>query len=227
MHKLEGLQNLFLKVILDSPSTTPNCAGVWDTAMTGMRFRIMKRKLRFINFIKKCDDSFLAKQIYQEQLKHNWPGLTQEAREMCVLLDLPDITKVAVSNQEIENKVRNKNKLVLIAEMTNLSKMKDLVDEEFEIKEYLSNKNVTEARVQFSQRCGMFRCKWNYRNDQEYKEDLWKCDSCQSSIDTMAHVLICPAYQPLRRGKNMENESDVLSYLVAVNRIRAKIGLTR
>ena len=98
VNKLEGLQNVFLKVILDSPSTTPNCAGVWDTAMTGMRFRIMKRKLRFINFIKKCDDSFLAKQIYQEQLKHNWPGLTQEAREMCVLLDLPDITKVAVSS---------------------------------------------------------------------------------------------------------------------------------
>ena len=73
----------------------------------------------------------------------------------------------------------------------------------------------------------LFKCKWNYRNDQEYKEDLWTCDSCQSSIDTMAHVLICPAYQPLRRGKSMENESDVLTYLVAVNRIRAKTGLRR
>ena len=143
VNKLEGLQNLFLKVILDSPSTTPNCAGVWDTAMTRMRFRIMKRKLRFINFIKKCDDSFLAKQIYQEQLKHNWPGLTQEAREMCVFLDLPDITKVAVSNQEIENKVRDKNKSVLIAEMTNLSKMKDLIDEEFEIKDEANDYELT------------------------------------------------------------------------------------
>ena len=73
----------------------------------------------------------------------------------------------------------------------------------------------------------MFKCKWNYKNDTGYKEDLWVCNSCQSAIDTMSHVLICPAYQPLRENKSMDNDSDVVAYLVAVNRIRAKLGLRR
>ena len=54
-----------------------------------------------------------------------------------------------------------------------------------------------------------------------------KCDSCQSAIDDMAHVMICAAYQPLRADKDMNSESDIIEYLVAVSKIRGKLGLRR
>ena len=53
------------------------------------------------------------------------------------------------------------------------------------------------------------------------------CDSCQSAIDDMAHVMICQAYQPLREGKDMKSDGDIIEYLVAVSRIRAKLGVRR
>ena len=89
---LESLQNMHLRLTFDTPSTTPRCAALWDSAMEGMRFRVMKRKLRFINFLKNADESFLSKQIYQEQLNNNWPGLVAEAKKLCAQLNLPDIT---------------------------------------------------------------------------------------------------------------------------------------
>ena len=94
-------------------------------------------------------------------------------------------------------------------------------------KEILSNTNIVQARIQFSERVNMFYCKMNYQNDPVFKEQCWTCDSCQSAIDDMAHVMVCPAYQPLRQEKDMNLESDILEYLVAVSKIRAKLGLRR
>ena len=73
----------------------------------------------------------------------------------------------------------------------------------------------------------MFYCKMNYQNDPVFKEQCWTCDSCQSAIDDMAQVMVCPAYQPLRQEKNMNFESDILEYMVEVSKIRAKLGLRR
>ena len=73
----------------------------------------------------------------------------------------------------------------------------------------------------------MFKCKMSYQNDPAFKEECWMCDSCQSAIDDMAHVMVCQAYQPLREGKDMNSDSDIIEYLVAVSRIRAKLGVRR
>ena len=132
-----------------------------------------------------------------------------------------------VSIQEIEQGLRETNRSELVKEMSKLSKVKHLVGEEFEKKGYLSNTNIVQARVQFSERMNMFYCKMNYQNDPVFKEQCWTCDSCQSAIDDMAHVMVCPAYQPLRQEKDMNSESDILEYLVAVSKIRAKLGLRR
>ena len=108
----------------------------------------------------------------------------------------------------------------MVEELEKLSKVKDLKYEEYERKEYLGNKNITEARVRFSERSKMFKCKMSYQNDPAFKEECWMCDSCQSAIDDMA-------YQPLREGKDMNSDSDIIEYLVAVSRIRAKLGVRR
>ena len=56
---------------------------------------------------------------------------------------------------------------------------------------------------------------------------LWKCDSCQTSIDSMGHVLWCPSYGDLRIGKNMHDDHDMARYLHDVMIIRSKLDLQR
>ena len=112
-------------------------------------------------------------------------------------------------------------------EMRTSSKMRDLVDEDFQRKPYLEHKNVTEARVKFAQRSSMFPCKTHYMSDPSFREELFVCDSCESAIDTMSHVMICPAYQQLREEKDINSDKDMLEYLVAVSRIWCNLGLRR
>ena len=102
---------------------------------------------------------------------------------------LSEFTTNVVSKQEIEQKSKEAIRLELVKEMSKLSKVKHLVGEEFEKKGYLENRNIAQARVKFSERVNMFYCKMNYRNDPVFKEQCWTCDSCQSAIDYMSHVM--------------------------------------
>ena len=91
--QLENIQNLFLRNLLDTPFSTTKPAMKWDTGILSMKTRIMKNKLVFVNAIKHLDDDCLAKQIYEEQISNNWPGLTKECSDICRALGLPVITE--------------------------------------------------------------------------------------------------------------------------------------
>ena len=84
-----------------------------------------------------------------------------------------------------------------------------------------------QTRMQFKIRTKMTNCKMNFSNDMKNRESLWKCDSCQTNIDTQKHVLFCPAYKKLREGKSLENDMDIVNYFIEVMRIREKLDLTR
>ena len=123
----------------------------------------------------------------------------------------------------LQKKMENELKL----KMKKMSKLKDKVEETFEMKDYLRNKIIIEARTMFKFRSKMFKCKMNFKNVQTFKEDLWLCDSCQSQIDTQSHVLFCPAYQQLRIDKDIKNDEDLIKYLVQVLQIREKFGFMK
>ena len=38
----------------------------------------------------------------------------------------------------------------------------------------------------------------------------------------MSHVAVCPAYQPLRVGKDLDNDKDLAEYMAAVMVLRSK-----
>ena len=59
-----------------------------------------------------------------------------------------------------------------------------LVDEDFECRPYLKELTLSEARTNFRFRSKMTDLAWNYKHDKSYEADLWKCESCQSCIET-------------------------------------------
>ena len=84
-----------------------------------------------------------------------------------------------------------------------------------------------QARMQFSIRTNMTKCKMNFSNDMTNRASLWQCDSCETNIDTHKHILFCPAYKTLREGKSMDNDKDVVNYFIEVMKIREKLNLIR
>ena len=114
--------------------------------------------------------------------------------------------------------------------MMNSSKLKDsrMIKEKCELKSYLRDLSVNDARHIFKKRSSMTQfVKMNYMSDLRYASDLWKCDSCQTSVDSMGHVMWCPSYSDLRADKDMDDDRDVARYLHDVMIIRSKLELQR
>ena len=144
--KQNHLQNLFLRVILQTPKGTPKTALKWDTGTWPMKHRIYFRKLTFANAIKLLNEESLAKQIWEEQVKNEWPGLSKESVEICRVLELPNIVKEDKKKIEWKKSVKEKCKdditNILINEMKTKSKVKDKIEEKFERKDFLDKNNI-------------------------------------------------------------------------------------
>ena len=65
----------------------------------------------------------------------------------------------------------------------------------------------------------MVPVKMNMKSNQKFASDLWKWDDC-FSMDSQAHVLWCLAYAPLREGKNLDDDDDLIKYYQTVMKIR-------
>lgn len=87
--------------------------------------------------------------------------------------------------------------------------------------------NISDARLKFKIRTEMIEAKFNYKHDPINSACLWRCDSCQSSIDTQDHIMWCPSYSELREGKNIKNDNDLIEYFQKVMKIREKLKLTK
>ena len=68
--------------------------------------------------------------------------------------------------------------------------------------------------------CGdMIKAKMNMKHNSNYAKKLWKCDDCQC-MDSQAHIIWCPAFAPLREGKDLNSNSDLVLYCQQVIKIR-------
>ena len=107
-------------------------------------------------------------------------------------------------------------------------KVSAIMTEEFGVKPYVKNLTVYEARNIFKMRSSMMmNVKMNYMSDAKNVASMWLCSSCQTSIDSMGHVLWCPSYQHLRADKDMKDDKDLASYLHSVILIRDKLDIDK
>ena len=102
----------------------------------------------------------------------------------------------------------------------------DIKSEKYEVKSYLKEMTIPNARMMFRMRGKMVQCKMNFSSKRSNIERAWKCDSCMSgAIDTQSHILYCEAYKPLREGKSLESDRDLVEYFRKVIEIRVKLGI--
>ena len=96
----------------------------------------------------------------------------------------------------------------------------NLSSEKFEMKQYLSSMNMVDARLKFDIRAEMTTSvKMNYKGMSEFRKAGWKCQECDEP-DTQEHIMVCPQYENLRRGKVLSKDKDLVDYFREVISIR-------
>ena len=118
--------------------------------------------------------------------------------------------------------VRAKSEINIKKEFANSSKLKNLnvPSENLRLHDYIKNMNLRNVRTNFRIRSHMIDTKYNKKSDKKYEAELWRCDDCKS-LDSQSHIIWCPAFAPLREGRNLKNDNDLVSYFQEVLRIRS------
>jgi hypothetical protein len=231
---LDDLQNSMYRILLNVPRTCPIPALCWEMGGIQMEFRVVMKKLLFIWHLSNLDEESLAKEIFQVQKDQKLPGLVEECSKWIDILNLPNVLEFKITKPQwkrsVKEAIRKHNEADLKNKMINSSKLKnsEMYDEKCELKSYLRDLSVNDARHIFKKRSSMTQyVKMNYMSDLKYASDLWRCESCQTSIDSMGHVMWCPSYSDLRADKDMDDDRDVARYLHDVMLIRSKLDLQR
>ena len=228
--KLENLQNLMLRIIFNTPSTTPKAALLWDTGILPIEQQIEQRKLYFLHHLVTLPAESLASQIYTEQKTNQFPGLVSECLDIMEKYDIPDITsgEENLSKQVWKNKVKSQIRSKIEAEtkeeIKKMSKLENIDTEEEKLgaKPYLDELDLNQARTKFKLRSRMIEVKNNFRGGRTTEKLM--CDACKTNIETQDHILFCQAYSDLREDIDLQRDPDLVNYVrqVLVRREKSK-----
>ena len=165
---------------------------------------IHQKKLNFLHHPK-----YLASEMYITQVSYDFPGLITECRELLKKYKLPNIIDEQILYTKIQWKklvsksITEKSENCIQKEVQTYSKLRNKYQKDnLEMKPYLTQMNLRQSRTMFRARSSMLQVKMNQKSNPAFSAKSWRCDDCLS-VDSQSHILWCPAYAPLREGKNL------------------------
>ena len=209
-----------------SPVSTPKAALIWDCAGMKMEYRIMQRKLEFLNYIVHLPPDSLAYQILETQEQKKYPGLLKECEEFVSQLKIPNPMKIKIPKREwkkiVKKAVLKTNEEELKEDIMNYKKLRSspMASEEFFRRPYISSLTLKKCRTMFKFRSSMTEhVKMNQKSNPAYSKDLWKCEECGNQ-DLNSHLLWCPGYAELRGKEDLVDDDSLCSYLQKIFMMR-------
>ena len=190
-----------------------------------MTNRIIMRKLLFYHHLANLPDESLAKEVFNVQAKLSLPGLVSECYRFLAEMNIaenPNKTSKWQWKRIIKTKIMNKNRNDLLNLIKGYKKLSydDLSQEHFERKSYLATLNPSDARLKFKIESQMVPgIKMNFKNNQKYKQELYKCDHCPA-LDSQDHLRWCQSYAHLREGKDLSIDADLVAFFKGVMMMR-------
>ena len=222
---LENLQLFFIRLVLRLPQGTPKIALRSETGLLAMKYRVWKAKCMLILHLKGLEDTSLAKMVYIEQIKNNWPGLVQEVRTICQNLDIEDASTTSMSKfcyrKVVDNACRIQDEVDMKGGMVGMTKMEKLMNDDCARKEYMGIKSLKDVRDTFRMRTQLIEgIKGNQKN--KYRGGDMTCQGCKEQVDTQSHVLTCGSYEDLRYNKDLSRDEDLVLFFKHVVKRRMK-----
>ena len=181
-----------------------------------------------IHHIKNMTENSLARKVWVEQVSNQWPGLALEVKGICEELGIPDVNKADLTKNEVKKLVttacKEKDEVYMKQKMENSKKMEDIIDDNCELKPYLKNLTLHQARDLFKIRTNMIKLRENYKNDKTNKSVNYVCVGCKQEKEVNAHVLVCPAYAHLRKGPvtNFDSDKELVEFFCKVMQSRSR-----
>ena len=206
---------------------------LWETGFKLMKFRVIERKLNFVKYLQKCDQTSLANQVLMEQERLKFPGLLKECQQLARQFQIEKfLNDKKVTQTEFKRIVKNatnfENETEIKKWMKKSIKCNEVKEESFGLKPYFKELNVTQIRTKFRAKAKMIQVKFNFKNDGKNSSENWVCDSCErSAIESQSHIMWCEAYAHLRVGKDINSDKDLIQYLNSVMNIRQELKLRR
>ena len=230
--KLDAVQNLFVQVLLRLPSSTVREAYRAETGLLGMKWQIWEAKLMLVTSLKQQKEEVLAKQMLEQQLEMDWPGLGREVAAICNELGLPNVCLEEVDTRQIKEAILYNHLKELKKEIKRFEKLDDISNDDFrQTQSYMKHHSLEFCRMAFRLRTKQFRCRANM--PKLFGDVLW-CHSCSSSEnegpggtptppESQHHLQQCLAYSQLREGKDVElSFEDRVNYFMELSVERDK-----
>ena len=225
----DDLQNFFWRVMLSVPESCPKVALRCETGMIGMKWRIWQEKILLLIRIKSHGLDTLCRQVYEEGIRHDWPGLGQEVTKICAEIGIADVNKSVVAKSEIKKAIANNHYEEMIKEVKSKTKLDHIKNEDFrEVQKYFEEKSVENTRMAFKIRTHMvpeipanFKNKYRVRGTDTEGLVCSECD--EGEIFSQSHCLTCSAWADIREGLDMTDIRDLVTFFRKLLVERSKV----
>ena len=102
-------------------------------------------------------------------------------------LDIPGLLDPLVTKKSfkrfVKDAIKDDNDNSVFEEISRYKKMNIMRNEEKKNNDYIKKENIPNARILFKHRCDMYESKLNFKGNPKYKEEKYKCDSCETEDD--------------------------------------------
>ena len=232
--KLDAIQDLFGKVLLQMPQSTPKLSIRAALGLLGFRHRVWQEKILLVMAIWQQEEDCLARQVLEEQVRQGWPGLASEVKEICRQVGLPDATdqKTSLDKDAIKDAIKVHHLQSLKDNMTG-EKLQIMKRTDMREKRPYTKLRVDECRMAFRLEVFQFDCRANMPT--RYKRDL-RCRACgpgvgeqekeqqeeEGHIEDQEHLEVCKGYGELWEGLGPSTEQSRIRYFMRVKLKRLK-----
>ena len=181
VRRLNKLQNWFLRLMLQVGPGTPLPALLWDSGMLDMELRVWREKKMLAHHLQGLGEDTLARQVWEQQVAQQWPGLAKEVKKICAKLGIESVTttrlEVKCYWKLVTKACHSKNVENLRKASESIKKCERIAFNKYGKQEYFSEKNLENARNMFKTRFGMTNLAGNFKNYMKFKlsSHLCKC----------------------------------------------------
>ena len=190
--KLETIQLKFLKRILRSPQSTPNCFMYLEFGVLPLSSIIHIRQLSYLHHILQLNRDDPARRIYDEQMslpfEKNWGNQT---KKLLMMYDLQELDPSTMSCEAWKNCVKTRVSehvfQKLKHEASSKSKTKHLTYSKFNSQPYMDHYNPKIVSTIAKIRSRNVECKANRKSSSENLQ----CRLCDQEEETQQHIINC------------------------------------
>ena len=232
---LDRIQDTFGRVLLALPLSAQGASLRAALGLLGMKWRVWELKIHLIQAIRRQEEGGLAREVLEEQLEMDWPGLASEVRDICKEIMIPDASRRDIEKETIKKAIIYDHVKSLKKELTG-DKLKDMSNSDVSKRREYTGWSVQECRMAFRLETRMFVCRANMPT--LYKRDL-TCRACTTAADRdgpgpvtgpvedQEHLECCPGYASQWAGLGPMTPRTRVNYFLRVDTIRRKAAVTK